>query len=666
MKRWRIVVLLVASLCCLNIYAQNNGQRQTGNKNNSQIKSNATKQILPHVKAWHMADEYTVADTAVVDTIIAEHQVNNVIWRQSISNVTLGNLGSPSISTLYPTIRKDNGNIFYNALEQQILNPEDFTFYNTLTPYSNLTYQKGIPKSEREEFFSAMYTQNVNKKVNIGAKLEINSSIGRYQNYDAYNRKFGFWASVDGDVYKMQLQAWYQRFELYENGGITNDNYVLYPDSFDYEPEDIPVNFMDATNRLASYRLLLAQSLDIGQVTRTEGDSVEFDVPVATAYYKFYIDRSHHDFTIDDLSDYAEVFDDLFPNLLTNLSQTRDNRKYMLLSNLVQLRLNEEFNSLLRFGLRAYLGNEVRQYYWNAASDFEYDEDDNLVTTPHRSKKNKVSSYVGGQIFKNIGTRLRWNAGIKLYFQGYNTGDLNANGKIDVTIGNGRWATDVWAKANIELRSPSVWEEDFTSNHYTWSQSLDREKSIDIQGGIRIPGVNLEITAFSATLTDKIYFNEDGIPSQKSDVTQLIGAYARLHLISPIGFNSIIRVAVQNTSDNDVLPAPTFALYATNFWEHKFFNVLVTQIGFDVRYNTKYYTPKYITPIMQFVPQHEREIGNYGYFDPYVNFHLKKIRAYFKYEHVNYYWGSNDHFHTIHYPANPGTFKFGLSWNFYD
>ncbi|MGN0010750.1 MAG: putative porin [Marinilabiliaceae bacterium] len=37
-----------------------------------------------------------------------------------------------------------------------------------------------------------------------------------------------------------------------------------------------------------------------------------------------------------------------------------------------------------------------------------------------------------------------------------------------------------------------------------------------------------------------------------------------------------------------------------------------------------------------------------------------------KYEHVNNHWGSNDYFHTIHYPANPATFKFGLSWNFYD
>lgn len=96
-----------------------------------------------------MIDDYTQADTVVVDTILAEHQVNNPIWRKSVSCVTLGNYGSPSIATFYPAVRRDYGNVFYNAFKLQMLEQEDFTFYNTLTPYANLTYQKGIPKAER-------------------------------------------------------------------------------------------------------------------------------------------------------------------------------------------------------------------------------------------------------------------------------------------------------------------------------------------------------------------------------------------------------------------------------------------------------------------------------------------------------------------------------------
>lgn len=624
---------------------------------------------LPNVKAWRMADDYTKADTAVVDTILAEHQVNNPIWRKSVSCVTLGNLGSPSIATFYPALRRDRGNVFYNSLKLQLLDPVDFLFYNTVTPYANMTYQKGIPKAQREEFFSVLFTQNVNRRWNVGAKMDINAAIGRYEAQSADNFKLGFWSSFDGDIYKMQLQAWYQKFEIEENGGVTNDSIILHPELFDYDKaQDIPVAFMNAANRLASYRLLLGQSIDIGSVTRSEGDSVDVDVPVATAFYKFYVDRSHHEFRIDDLSTYADDAESYFPDILIDPNYTHDSRKYMIVSNLLQLKLNEEFNSLLRFGLRAYIGNDVKQYYWDAPSEVVTDEETDVSSLVfHRNGKNRVSTYIGGQIFKNIGDRLRWNAGLRFVMQGYDAGDLSADGRFDVTIGSGRWATGLWGKVAYELRTPTLWEESFMSNHYEWNVSLDREQNLDISAGLKVPGVGLDISAFSSTLDNRVFFGPDGVPTQKSKVTQVMGLYLREHLEQKrTGLNSIIRLAVQKTSDNDVIPAPAFALTATSYWERLFFGVLLTQIGFDVRYNSRYYSPAYLPAIMQFVPQDERRTGGYGYFDPFINFHLKKIRAYVKYEHVNNHWGSKDYFNTIHYPANPATFKFGLSWNFYD
>ncbi len=625
--------------------------------------------IKPHVKAWRMTDDYTQADTVVVDTILAEHQVNNPIWRKSVSCVTLGNYGSPAIATFYPAVRRDYGNVFYNAFKLQMLEQEDFTFYNTLTPYANLTYQKGIPKSEREEFFSVLFTQNVNRRLNLGVKMDITSCIGRFPSQGTTNFKMGFWSSYDGDIYKMQIQGWYQKYEIEENGGLTNDSIVLYPDLYDYDKtSDMPVQFMDAGNRLASYRLLWANSVDLGSVTRSEGDSIEYDVPVASFFYKFYADRSHHEFSIGDLSTYADEIDQLFPAVLNNPYYTYDKRKYMLVSNLLQVKLNEEFNSLLRFGLRAYIGNDVRQYYYDDRSEVVVDEEtDESTLITHRQGLNRVSTYIGGQIFKNIGDRFKWNAGVRFVMQGYDAGDLQANGNLSFEIGNGRWRTGVWGKVDYSLRTPTLWEEHYESNHYEWNLNMDREQNLDISAGLRIPGVGLEVSAFSSTLSNRVYFGSDGTPNQKSDVTQVMGVYLREHLVQPkTGFNSIIRLALQKTSDNDVIPAPTFSLTATSYWERLFFGVLLTQIGFDVRFNTRYYSPAYIPALMQFVPQSERETGGYGYFDPFINFHLKKIRAYVKYEHVNYLWGSDDHFNTVHYASNPATFKFGLSWNFYD
>lgn len=650
-----VVVALVATSA--------SAQRSLPTKGGSESKNTF---IPPSVKAWKMTDDFTQADTVVVDTILAEHQVHNPIWRNSVSNVTLGNLGSPSVPTYYPALRRDEGNVFYNSLKPILLDPEQFTFYNTKTPYANLTYQKGIPKRLREEFFRVLFTQNVNSRVNIGARMDLNYAVGRYQHQGAYNSKFGIWASADGEVYSMQLQGWYQKFEIEENGGVENDSMVIAPENFDYDKaEDIPVNFMDAKNRLASYRLLYSHKLDLGSVTRMDEDSAEYDVPVATAFHKLYVDYSHHEFTVDDLGSHDEQ--DIPPAIL-DPSRSHDSRKYMLVSNTFQIKLNEEFNSVLRFGLRAFIGNEIRQYRWDAPSEIVVDEEyDRSELIFHRNKENRVTTFLGGQMSKSQGERLRWGAGVKFYFQGYNTGDIKADGHLDIKIGNGTWATNLWGKASFELRSPTLWEEKYLSNHYEWDQLLDREQTLDISAGLRVPGVGLSVEAFSSTQHNRVFFGADGIPDQKSGVTQVMGIAAREHFCGKrTGLNSIIRVAFQKTSDNDVTPAPALALYATSYWETLLFGVLTMQVGLDVRYNTKYYTPAYEPAIMQFVPQSEREIGGYGYLDPFFNFHLKKIRAYVKYEHVNGLWGSNDHFHTIHYPANPQTFKFGLSWNFYD
>ncbi|MDD7724550.1 MAG: hypothetical protein PUJ24_02660, partial [Bacteroidales bacterium] len=114
-----VLTLVALSLAQIDASAQQTIAPRKSNSS-SQSKQNGGKKgkdetILPHVKAWRMTDDFTLADTVVVDTILAEHQVHNPIWRRSPANVTLGNLGSPSIPTFYPALRRDEGDVFYNS-----------------------------------------------------------------------------------------------------------------------------------------------------------------------------------------------------------------------------------------------------------------------------------------------------------------------------------------------------------------------------------------------------------------------------------------------------------------------------------------------------------------------------------------------------------------------
>lgn len=638
-----------------------------------------------------MIDQYTLADTIPVDTLTNGHQINNKIWKNNVMNVTLGNLGSPYLSMFYMNRPRTEGYIFFNTLQEYIEQPQDFVYYNTKTPYTNLAYNMGYPKRRSEEFVQVLFTQNVNRRLNIGIHYKFSTSIGRYESQRADHANVRLFGSYDGDYYKSQMSMVYSRSSIKENGGILLDS-AIYKNIYS-KADDVPVNFMNQSNRHATYQIHYAQQLEIGHVERLdEIDSTYYEVPMATAYHQIYLLRNHHEFKISDLSPLAQsngvnssTLSDYFP-MTQDSTHTADSVKYSNITNIFQLKLNEEFNTALRFGLRAFIGNDIKTYHWPDKMLMHYDEKENLIRDYTRQHETLVSTFIGGQIFKNRGENVRLNAGIKYYIPAgnYKVNDITINGNLIGMFRVLKQPTEVWAKVIFEARSPEMFEKRYCSNHYEWddrkskdgekANEFDRTELLQYSGGIKMDSLRLSLTAFGGTERKKIYFNAAGIPTQSDTVVQVLGAYLYKHF-SIIGFNSINRVTVQKSFQEDIEPLPTFAIFSSNFYEHLLFKVLTFQIGFDWRYNTKYYAPVYIPATMQFCVQDKsqkddpevcRKVGGHHYIDPFVNMQLKRARIYVKYEHLNAKWGDKDYFHTVHYPANPGFFKFGVSWNFYD
>lgn len=105
--------------------------------------------------------------------------------------------------------------------------------------------------------------------------------------------------------------------------------------------------------------------------------------------------------------------------------------------------------------------------------------------------------------------------------------------------------------------------------------------------------------------------------------------------------------------------------YYYEFWVVR--DVLRLQAGLDGRYNTRYYAPGYNPAISQFYNQREVEVGNYPYVDLFVTAKWKRMRIFLKYQHVNMgLFGNGEYFAVARYPLNPGMFKMGISWGFYD
>jgi hypothetical protein len=90
------------------------------------------------------------------------------------------------------------------------------------------------------------------------------------------------------------------------------------------------------------------------------------------------------------------------------------------------------------------------------------------------------------------------------------------------------------------------------------------------------------------------------------------------------------------------------------------------QIGLDMRYNSKYYADKYSPATGLFYLQDEKKYGNFPYLDGYANLRLKRTTVFFKMMNFGTQFLKGEYISTPNYPMPRSTFRFGISWVFYD
>jgi hypothetical protein len=276
-----------------------------------------------------------------------------------------------------------------------------------------------------------------------------------------------------------------------------------------------------------------------------------------------------------------------------------------------------------------------------------------------------ITTYLGGRIFKNLGQAFRWNAGIKFYFQGYKTGNSEITGEIDSQFRIWKDTAGVFADGGIFLVTPDFYTKCYYSNHFEWNNHFSDIKTVKIRGGIKIPTRKLELTAEYRILSDYIFWGRDTMPTQTSEIINLMEFKIFKHF-KLWNLHSENIFLCQLTSNQEIIPLPMFSVYSSNYYQNTLFQVLFFQLGVDVRYNSSWYAPAYEPATGQFYIQRDRKVGDYVFMDAFFNSQLKRARIFIKWSHINQGLWGNNYFHTIGYPANPRNIKVGISWNFYD
>lgn len=673
-----VLIVLITSVFCLSIV---DGQTPTrmdpvgGNRMNDSFSPGAGDRdslgvrqqttiistVPREVRNWILTDLFSRVDSIPVDTMPDRFQVHNPAYRQAIANVQLGNLGAATKSAMVSEMSVYTRFLFAENLKNQFTTPETWKYYNTRTPYTNIYYQLSTPRARSEEAVGILFSQNINKDWNVGAEYSLVSAIGKYAYQTVNNRHFRFFSSYSGEIYEIHGSYVYNKAHHIENGGLINDYDILDPEiSIISRPEQLQVKFHNdrASNHIDNNQLFVNQSLKIGNISVSSRDGESSKLPFGTAIHTLHIDRSRRIFNIEHLNIGENSY---YPKILTDSLHTRDSVYYTSIKNIFQLKFNEEANSLLQFGLRAFIGNNYEKYrypaptiYYRKDSMFYQQADTSFVTT-----------YLGGQIFKNLGENFRWNAGAIFYFQGYRIGDSEITGGIDSQFRIWKDTAGIFADGGLYLVTPDFFTKCYYSNHFEWKNQFSAVKTVKIKGGIRIPTRKLELTAEYRLISDYIYWGRDSMPGQTSEAISLMEFKLFKHF-KLWHFHSDNTALYQLTSNQNIIPLPMFSVYSSNYFQNTLFEVLFFQIGIDLRYNSSWYAPAYEPATQQFYIQRERQVGNYLFADAFVNLQLKRARMFFKMTHINQGLWGNNYFHTISYPAGPRTFRFGVSWNFYD
>jgi hypothetical protein len=597
------------------------------------------------VKTWRILDRFATVDSIAADTAHLNFQNDNHIDKLSIANSFRGNLGSPIQSKLYFNRPQQHDFIFADAYFPYIKQIESATFYNTNRPFSSLYYLTGGTNYYEDEQIRFLFTANANKKLNFGTTLDYIFARGEYQNLSTKRFAGSLFMTYDGKKYKATAHASSNNQSNYDNGGIADTMYIN--GTVSYPSINIPVNI----NGYSNYRhnqLFYNHQYNIGidRPIRINEDSVRFEYVPVTIFA--------HTFQLDDMRKrYYEsaVEKDFYENTYLPDDFTNDTASLFMLTNRVSVSMAEEFNKWMKFGLTAYVENDVRKYGY-------------LVdrTLTHLNESN---TRIGGILSKNQGELLRYNVTGEFVFLGPKIGDFRLNGNLGSFFSLLKQKISLNARGFVKSQEPSHFIEYYQSNHFRWQNNFDKTYTTHLGGTFAIPTLGFKFDLSVENLSNYLFFNDKALPEQFAGNIQVVGADLKqdFHLGRFTLENNIV---YQLSSHQDKLPLPDITLYHNLYYHDVWFKVLSMQVGVDMRYHSAYYAPSYMPATGQFHVQKDWMTGNYPVMNVYLNAHLKRTRFFVQYYHVNQLFMKGDYYSMPLYPIYPATLKMGLTWNFYD
>ena len=623
----------------------------------------AKEKIKTVIRTWQLPRPIALADTQQVDTAFLNYPMREWLNDYSISNVWNGNIISPVQSRVYFSRLNSIEDIFAENYQPYILTPQDVRYYNTTVPFSSIAYKKGFTTYHEENDLNFLFTGNLNRKTNLGLKLNYTNGAGHYAKQEGKLFNGAVFGSYNGTHYNLHAAVTFNTLSNFENGGIRDIQDL----GGTLRSEDIPVR-MEAmsgykyiSGYLNHYYSFCAEKKRTEKVPFVNNfgeqdtrDTVLIDyVPLITIAHTFE--------TTNSVRRYIEknAQQGYFDTTYVNPAATHDSTNVLNIHNTLAVTFEEAFNTKLHFGATVFARNEC-QRYMNLASD---------TTDTLFANKWVNNTFIGGAIYKKTGKIFRYGVDGEVCLIGYKQWEFDVNGYIDARFRAGKDTMQISAQAYVKNETPLWYENHYLSNHFRWENDFNKTYRFYVGGKWAYPTkwIKPAIKVGFENITNPIWWNEKGLPQQFDGNIQVLSVDVTCNLTTP--WVNLDNNVVYQLSSSDYLPLPSFTLYHNLYYHGTWFKALDAQIGVDLRFHTKYFAPILNPATGQFCVQNEVEIGNYPVMNVYASFFVRSLHLRFlaHYTHFNNLFMRKDRNFLImpNYPYNPDVFRAGIAWQFY-
>lgn len=619
---------------------------------------------------WNISRDYNRVEIQPLDTTLTDWRIDYPFYKDGVGDIAQGALGQASMPLDYFKRPQYFEFDFASPYYAYIYNMENVDFYNSKRPLIRLTYLESGQKRFREENFHIMHAQNISPSTGFNVSYKARGTRGQYVWSRTKNHNLAVAFNHTGKRYAIHAAYYNNHIEKQENGGVVGKWAIA--DTVFEMPSGVPMRLADAEaeNIYRNNAFFVTQSYGIPLQRLTESDFSMADYSAVylghsfeySSWSKLYRDhrapyineRGHRDEKGNFVADTAEYF----KNWYINPKQTSDSLYERVISNRFFVQAQPWDRNGVVGTIDAGIGIDLHTYAQFRPDGFLKGK----YETVH-----KTSWFAYGGVSGKIKKYVDWGANFKFYPSGYRGGDLTIGANIALKGRIRRHPLILEGRFQLQRLSPNYWQENLISNHYMWSTPLSKETDTRIEVKFSMPDFALETGVKFGLVDNKIYYNGESEISQHGGNINLTSVYARKDFRFG-GFHLDNRVLLQWSTNQEVVPVPLFSAFLSyyyEFWVVK--NVLRLQIGLDGRFNSRYYAPSYNPALSVFYNQREIEVGNYPYTDVFAMAKWKRMRIFIKYQHLNKgLFGNEEYFSAGNYPLNPGMFKIGISWGFYD